>query len=235
MEKIKFYKDLKIAIVTAIYNNYDNLNNICINSNIDYICFTENRNIEPKGWSLFFLPNLSTNRKGSSFIKYIKSHLDIYLNEYDYVIWCDGNIKILNFDLIKLMVDSFRDTEILMFKHYDPNPNLFRKCVYEEAHFAKNFNKYSKERLDQQINDYHNDKYPTNNGLFQSGIYLQNNKSPKVNMFHKTWYEQIIKYGVYYPMCQVSLPYALWKANIHYNVIDHNIYNSNMISINLHN
>ena len=72
------------------------------------------------------------------------------------------------------MVDSFRNTEILMFKHYDPNPNLHRKmCVYEEANFAKKFNKYSKELLDQQINDYHNNNYPTNNGLFQSGIYIK--------------------------------------------------------------
>ena len=77
--------------------------------------------------------------KSDEYVKYIKLNSQRYLSEYDYVIWVDANIMIKSKNLLKYLASKLYSTNIVLYKHNDPNPNLRRNCAYEEAEFSQMF------------------------------------------------------------------------------------------------
>ncbi len=52
---------------------------------------------------------------------------------------------------------------------------------------------------------------------------------------YRTMFKEIMKFGMIYPQCQVSLPFTLWKLNISFNIIpDENIWNTQRYEITVH-
>jgi len=224
---------MKIAIYTAIYDNYELLRDPIRVPGLDYICFTDNLNLTSNVWYVKYLRNTHISGFGSMFVKYIKLNSQRYLSEYDYVIWLDANIIVKSKELLKYLAAKLYSTNILLFKHYDPNPNLSRSCAYEEAEFASVYlDKYKKEKLNQQVKDYKDVGFPEKWGLFQSGVFMKNNKCSAMLKFDRAWLHEIYKYGEVFPQCQVSLPYCLWKTNIKYDIVNApSIYQSDLFKI----
>lgn len=82
----------KICLYTAITGSYDNLKDIKYKEDsIDYICFTNNKNIKSDTWQVRYidedLDNLTLARK----IKIIGYK---YLTNYDITIWIDGAFQL---------------------------------------------------------------------------------------------------------------------------------------------
>ena len=227
---------MKIAIYTAIYDNYEILRDSIIVDGVDYICFSDDLTLKSDIWNIRYLRNTHKSGLGSMFVKYIKLNSQRYLRKYDYVIWIDANIVIKNKDFLKYFANKLFSTNIILFKHHDPNPGLRRNCAYKEAEFSRiHLDKYSDENISDQINNYKQNGFPEEWGLFQSGVFMKNNKCKAVLNFDRAWLHEIYKYGKRFPQCQVSLPYVLWLTKITFNIISNpSIYESNLFDIHPH-
>lgn len=224
---------MKIAIYTAVYDNYEILRDPIVVNGVDYICFSDDLSLKSDIWNIRYLRNTHKSGLGSMFVKYIKLNSQRYLREYDYVIWIDANIVITNKNILKYLADKLFSTNIILFKHHDPNPVLRRNCAYKEAEFSRiHLDKYSEENISDQINNYKQNGFPEEWGLFQSGVFMKNNQCRDVLNFDTAWLEEIYKYGNVFPQCQVSLPYCLWKTRIKYDVVAApSIYESGLFEI----
>ena len=94
----------KVAIFTAISNNYDSIPlPLFINKEFDYFLFT-NSSIKDTGiWKLRPMNYISCQSVNSA--RFIKTHPHILLKKYDIAIWIDPNITIL--DNIAKLVKKF--------------------------------------------------------------------------------------------------------------------------------
>jgi FkbM family methyltransferase len=109
-------KPFKICYITAIYGNYELTCKPYAEQTIktDFICFTDNKDIEKNGWIIDTTPyhilnkstidtgnyinSISNNKHTFNIAKYYKqSFINIpILKDYDCIVWLDGTIKITN-------------------------------------------------------------------------------------------------------------------------------------------
>ena len=90
---IEDIKNNKLAIYTAFTGDYDTLKQPeFIDENCDYICFTDNPNLESDLWTIIQMDEsiLDNNRKAKQY----KLLPHKYLKDYKYSFWLDGTFKI---------------------------------------------------------------------------------------------------------------------------------------------
>jgi hypothetical protein len=223
---------MKICLYTCIFGDYENLNNHIKFDNLDYILFTDNKELKSDLWKIIYIEN-TEKVPPAIFYKKIKSFPNIYLSEYDLTIWLDANFIIKNDIFLDYILDNFKDNKILLYKHYCM-AGFHRDCAYTEGEYSKTIPKYKNEKIDEQLNNYKNDVFPEHFGLFQSGFLLRNNRDEEVINFNTLWYDEIIKYSVKTPQCQISLPYVLWKTKIKFNTLKGIMWDFNIFTINNH-
>lgn len=90
---------MKYCIVTPLFNNYDKIREpIEVDSNCDYLFFTDNKELKSYQWKVIYLPEFDTNELTGiqktyifkyTFYKYIDN-----IQEYDYLIQLDASIQI---------------------------------------------------------------------------------------------------------------------------------------------
>ena len=135
-QNYKKNRKAKGVIYTCIIGNYDSLKtHKYINFDWDYVCYTNNRNINSDGiWEIKELEfDKLDNSKNNRWHK-LNPHL--LFKEYEESIYLDGNIRILSEDFFSLIKkkDLFIST-----KH------LRRNCLYEEAKECKKLKLEKKE------------------------------------------------------------------------------------------
>ena len=82
----------KICVYTRITGNYDNLHEIeKIEKNIDYICFTNNKNLKSNTWKIIYIEDAKLdNQRLSRKIKML-GHPYI-LKNYEISVWIDASV-----------------------------------------------------------------------------------------------------------------------------------------------
>lgn len=193
-----------IVVYTAISNGYDGLRDpLVISEQCDYICFTDNKNIESSIWQIREFPNehLDDVRK----CRQLKILPHRYFSEYKYSIWVDGNIEIIN-NLQELVENQLINSnfDLLTFQH----PS--RNCIYEEAEECVREKKDNIELIRNQIQKYSQEEYPLNNGLVESNVILRKHNSKELIDVMEQWWEQV-KYNS--RRDQLSFNYVSWKSN----------------------
>ncbi len=207
------------CIYTAIFDDYENLfNPYFIEDDVDYICFTNNKDLKSDIWKIIYVERGSI--PAPLFYKRFKCLSHEYLNEYDYTIWIDANFQIKIKNYFNYMLSYLKD-DILLYQHFCLG-GMHRDCIYTEARFSIGLPKYSQEPIKNQLIQYRHEGYPEHNGLYQSGFILRKNNENVVK-FNKLWYDEICKWSVNIPQCQVSLPYCLWKSKAKFNVVNDDI------------
>lgn len=201
----------KTVIYTAISNNYDDLKEPrVVSPNCDYVCFTDNLKLRSKVWKIRKFPNNSLDYTRTCRKVKILPHL--FVNEYKYSIWIDGNISILKD--IEPLIKNYKNYLFISLKH----PK--RNCLYEEANVCINKNKDDKEILIKQIKKYKKNNYPNNNNLTETGIIIRNHNHPLVVKTMDNWWSEIINYS---KRDQISFNYVAWKNKLNYSFLDENI------------
>ena len=108
----------KICVYTCITGNYDNLIEINnIEEGIDYICYTNNKEIKSKTWKVEYIQD--DNLTNVQLARKIKILGTPKLAKYDVVVWIDGRIyfeKSIK-DFIKKYVD-LKNYDLVGFKHF---------------------------------------------------------------------------------------------------------------------
>ena len=200
-------KGNKKVLYTAIFGEYDTLKDPeYINSDWDYVCYTNNPRLTSKVYIIKVVPEIHNNgRKSARMIK-VLSHL--FLIGYDYSLWVDGSVKLRGKNVDEL-VDSLSsdDNYILIHKH------VKRDCLYLEKDACIKANKDSADTLDKQINYYKAQGMPEGGGLFESAQILRKQLDHNTHKLNSEWWKQIDQFSV---RDQVSLPFVMWKFDFKY-------------------
>ena len=228
----------KIAIITAIYGNYDNIKEQNINNkaDVDWYCFTDNTDMKSDQWTIITTPyhlnstkyeyknsyhNVSDkkiyNMMSAKYYKLKNHEIDI-LQKYDYIIWIDGSITLRpNFinNVLKNIIDN--DYELASFKHSE------RNNINDEVKLSLTMDKYKTQDLNTQYQFYLQDGFNDNIGLFENTIIIRK-KTERINNIFDMWWIHNLKYSY---QDQISYPYVLWKLNeIPDYVIQENVFNN---------
>ena len=138
----------KIVIYTAIAGDYDKLIQHTYKSdNFDYVCFTDQR-IENSGmWDIRPLDFNSLDNVRNA--KYYKVFPNKLFPDYNYSLWIDGNIDILNNNLEK-RIKELVDFEAII----SANTHAKSNCAYQEAYVCITESKDNPEIILKEIESY---------------------------------------------------------------------------------
>lgn len=194
----------KIAVYTAIMGGVDSLQDpLIVTPGIDYICFTDNKKIKSKVWQIRYIEKKEMeSRKKAREIKLLPH---IYLSDYDYSIWVDGNIVILK-DL-ETIVSGFiaEEKKICTFKHFG------RNCIYEEGIYCAYLKKAEADSIYKQLSYCIEKGYPINNGLAETNVLIRAHSNPQVIKFMEMWWDCVNKRCI---RDQLSFNFCAYKLNM---------------------
>ena len=205
------------VVYTSIFDNYDDIINQNLPSNWEWKCFSEDN-------------SLTLYEDGNRNAKKFKVLPHRYLQEYEYSIFIDGNMKVIG-DVNELIEKYLQDANVALFSHSENSLDR-RNCIYEEAETIlklgeKNMKltpdrgilnyKDNPEIIKKQIEKYRTLGYPTNNGLITGMVILRrHNENDSIKVMEDWWKE--IKYNS--KRDQLSFNYVAWKNNLKFNYID---------------
>lgn len=202
---------MKVAVYTSIFGGYDILNdNQFQEPGIDYICFTD-RDIKSSTWKIIKATPVYEDPNRNAKKYKILPHR--YLPKYDYSIWIDGNIEVIN------SIQPLLNGE--PYQVFDHNQTVLdpRDCIYKEyqaiiqlGQTSGNF-KDDPTIMHKQVKRYLSEGYPENNGLATNPIIVRQHNNSEVKKVMEEWWKEI-KYNS--RRDQLSFDYIAWKCNFKY-------------------
>lgn len=207
---------MRIVVYTSIFGGYDELHeNQFQMEGVDYICFTD-RDIESKTWKIVKSTPIYNDPNRNAKKYKILPHR--YLKDYDWSVWVDGNI---------LIVDDIRDlVKNHKYQVFDHNQTLLdpRDCIYKEYDAIMRLGKQNggnyKDNpilMYNQIKRYLDEGYPHNNGLATNPIIFRHHHDIEVINVMEDWWTEI-KYGS--RRDQLSFDYVAWKNKFEYQFLE---------------
>jgi len=222
----------RIAVYTANFGNYDFCYEPTVTpDNVDYICFTDNKNLKSDIWQFRYVqpiyddPHLKNPKVRNA--RRFKALPHKFLSEYDYSVWHDTNFQCIA-DVNTLVVDYLADSNIgvydKMYCALDP-----WDCIYEEARKIFQFGKINLQReptkgvkafkdepllIEKQVEKYRNENYPEHNGLLSAAIIVRRHNEKDCVTLGDAWWEEMLHFS---HLDQMSFNYVAWKHNIHFN------------------
>lgn len=190
----------KLVVYTAIFGDYDDLIDPKEKfEGCDFICFTDREDFQSDVWKIKIvkncdLPSNMMNRKYK-----ILPHL--FLSEYEWSIYVDGNIAILK-NPLELAEKYLSKYSIVVPKHF------VRDCAYEEAKECLRLGKVKYEEVKRQMDKYRREGFPPKFGLGENNVILRRHNEEKVIKIMRDWWNEI---NTYTQRDQLSLAYVLWK------------------------
>jgi hypothetical protein len=198
----------KYVVYTAIVNDYDNLiEPENYSEEIDYICFTDNKNIQSAIWQIVHIDFKYRNPRRLAKIFKVFPHL--FFSNYVLSIWVDASVNIKG-DLIHLIINYTNDADFTCFRHFK------RDCLYDEADecMARELDK--PEIINNQVTRYVNDRYPKLNGLIWGAVLIRNHKNTNVIDAMNRWWDEIENYSY---RDQIAFNYIAWKYKLPINYL----------------
>ncbi|MFH7906813.1 glycosyltransferase domain-containing protein [Enterobacter cloacae] len=193
---------IKRVVYTAIFGDYDLLQEPKRKeSNIDYICFTDNQEVKSSKWHVVYISNDEINNKSILNRKY-KFFPHLFLKNYDQSLYIDGNIQIQSDDINLAFDEALSEYDISIPPHPD------RDCLYEEADVCISLGKGVSEKIKTQIEKYKSECYPKHNGLYENNTIFRNHNKPEIKNLMNLWYEELNSNS---GRDQLSLCYLMWK------------------------
>lgn len=195
------------VIYTCVVGNIDQLVNPKQKvDGWDYICFSNDLVVNSKNsdWQIIPIPYTHSNkRRLSRYVKLLPHHV---LQKYEYSLWIDANIQIVDTDFFFRIDELIKmNCEIALFPHY------LRNCIYKEAEVCISLGKDSVLNIMPFLNKLENEGYPQNNGLFENGVMLRNHNNEKISRLNNEWWNIYLNYS---ERDQLSLVYLFWKYGI---------------------
>lgn len=216
----------KICVYTCITGNYDNLIEINnIEDGIDYICYTNNKEIKSKTWKVEYIQD--DNLTNVQLARKIKILGTPKLTKYDVVVWIDGRIyfeKSIK-DFIKKYVD-LKNYDLVGFKHF------CRNSINNEMIANYEIEKIEIAGLNKLDKFYKKEKFPDNCGLIETTLLFRNFNNIKLNQAMQDWFNMILEYSY---RDQLSFNYVEWKNKLKVKYLDINIWDNEYFKFNPHN
>jgi hypothetical protein len=200
-------KNPKKAIYTSLVGNYDDLKEpTYIMKGWDYICFSNDIELSKNSiWKV--RPILYKNKDNLRLSRYVKLNPHAVLKEYEFSLWLDSNITMVNNDLENKINDLInKKFKISIPKH------KFRNCIYDEAVACINDGRDHKNIIKKQVTFLKKNNFPQHQGLFENNIIFRNHNDVEIVGLSNSWWDLYCKYS---KRDQLSLVYLLWKRGLH--------------------
>jgi len=198
--------DYKIAIYTCIVGQYDRPQEPHFKpGNVDYLMVTDGAFPSGGAWeridirTIKGLPDLDPSRVS----RYVKLHPHLFLKEYDYSIYIDGNIKTVG-DLRYLI-------HLLNPYGFAASLHRHRTCVYEELEQCLRLAKDDPQAMRRQIEAYRQAGMPEQYGLLEANLLVRDHHNPACVEIMQRWWREIVRHS---RRDQLSLPFVLWEMGI---------------------
>lgn len=217
----------KIAVYSALTNSIDTIKSSkWISKNVDYFLFTDKPDKKSNiGWRVIKIPFLYRDPRRSA--KLFKLFPNILFPDYQYSIWIDSNIVILN-DLSGIINEYIvkNNKVIALCKHYK------RSSVLSEAEECIKTGVESPEKINSQINYYLGQGFPDDLSLTAGGFIVRNHNSSICQELMNLWWEEIDTRSI---RDQLSLNYVCWKLGVIPSIMPINQHRNNYFKIYPHN
>lgn len=191
----------KKVVYTAIFGNKDTLKDpLYVDIDCDYVCFTDNESLKSDIWRVVKSETAEQDPVRSAKIYKVNPHL--FLSEYETSMWIDANF------LICSSLNSFFQTlgpqaNMLVFEH-----DQGRNCLYDEAEIIVSHRKDDPEKVNEQMNKYKQDNFPTGLGLTANSVLLRRHNEKDIVELMNLWWQEIKKHS---RRDQLSFFYCKWK------------------------
>lgn len=196
----------RFAVYTAIVGGYDNiLQPEAVDERFDYILFSNDVSEEKLGiWQVRKIPY--TNPDPTRMARWVKTHPEQLLTEYQASVWVDGNI-IITSDFVFSRIKDLFDSGVLI----SSMCHTERNCVYSEADKLILIGWEQERTYLDWTHRLLKEKYPSDNGLWETGFLFRVHSQKIIQDFDRLWWDCIDKYS---RRDQLSFPYALWKTKL---------------------
>ena len=213
------------AVYTAVITDYEHLGGHIYQDGVDYLFFTDGASYPIESmWQVHELKDFKhmNPRRLSKFPKHVP-HMFPELLKYKYVIWIDGDMQIANPNFIGEIL-SFLDNGMVISPHFDN-----RICAYGEASIRPL--KYVNEPMDPQVDFYKSRGFPSDYGLYETGVIARDMTNPQAKELGMRWYihNMVLSY-----QDQVSLPFVMWEMDYTPSVLPKSFRDFNWVHINAH-
>lgn len=204
----------KIVVYTAIFGKYSGLIEQPKLKNVDYICYTDRKDLKSKRWQMVYVPQ-PVKEDDTRSSRYYKILAHKHLSEaYDISVWIDGNVLILK-DFSDLITEKLNSAKMAYFDH-NQNKGDARNCVYKEyeaileiARISGNF-RDNPEVMKKQVEGIKAAGYPKNNGLISSSVLIRKHFDQEVIDLMEAWWHMVLNQS---KRDQLSFDYVAWKLN----------------------
>lgn len=196
------------VVYTAIIGGYDEIRQpLVVDDRFDYIIFSNDINEDRIGvWQIRHFEY--SNPIQTKIARWVKTHPEELLQEYEFSLWIDSNIQIRSCDFYKRF-DELVSNHVLVstIKHPDFD------CIYDEL-FYMIYGHYDREYILIQWGHYLEDnKYPHHKGDAETCILFRSHKNDKVKKMDEIWWNSIEKYS---RRDQLSFMYSLWMVGVQF-------------------
>jgi len=182
----------------------------CITAGYDKAWSAENLP-EDFEWFCFVPGNEETSRLGlsspSQANRYFKMHPEtLFSEEYEYSLYLDGNIKIINqsfFDTIRKLIKE--DVIYAGIKHPQ------RDDVYQESFRIIRNGRDSISNMKKVTRFLKEEGFPEHYGMMENNIILRKHSDDRIKEFDSLWWDMFTKYP---NRDQMTHSYCLWKTGI---------------------
>ena len=176
---------MKKVIYTVLTGNYDRLEQPkAVDSSYDYVCFTDKAGKDGV-WQLREIPYQSESPVLRS--RYAKMHPHVLLQEYDFSVFMDANLRILSPD--------FYDKAAAFTGNLGVLEHPQRDCVYEELRYC-----YLKEKINtstalRQIRRLKDMNMPRHYGLYECNVLARRHNDPQIAALDEKWWKYLLASG----------------------------------------
>ena len=196
----------KFVIYTAIFGNYDEIKQpLVIDYRFDYIIFSNDLKEKKIGvWQVRTFDYY--NSDSTRICRYVKTHPEELLFNYDFSVWMDASIQICTMYFYEKVIELYNNN-ILISSLCHPT----RKCIYEEAFAVVNMMVEHEEVVVKWCHYLRREKFPRNVGLCETGVMYRKHNVNIINYLNSLWWNYIDQYS---RRDQLSYNYVLWKLSI---------------------
>lgn len=214
---------MKIAVYTAnIGGCIEFFQPEILENNVDYIYFTDDKNLKSDKWNIVNIKNtiettdISTGNR--SLAKRIKMLFWEYLKEYDWVVWIDAQ-NIIQSTGFYSYINTIPSCVDAVFKpnnkrrRFGPRKRRRKTNLFEEIEACKKLNLDNSEQLDIWKEELKNMNFPAKEyGLFETNIMFRRCNFENISKdFYQEWWELSTQR---FRRDQLTINYLIWKYDI---------------------
>ena len=193
----------KIVIYTSLVGGYDTLPQpLVIYPDCDYLCFSNDFNEKKVGvWEIRKIPIVIKDNTRLS--RFVKINPQSVLSDYQYSVWIDSNIQILDEFLHDCILTAI-DNHVLWGAVNHPD----KDCIYTDARNCACGGNESFWAIYNQCKFLKGEGYPEKNGLYENNLIFRNHNDKQIEDICVQWWDIYMKFS---KRDQLSLCYILWK------------------------